>query len=263
HPCQCTCYCSFLKKCMDDDIIALAMAVPVGDAREQRTAKEKRLDALQRGRQTRIQNLRARQKTLSEEDTQQLAITSLTQPACVVPAAARRIASRPETKLKAMMQLACSPKIRGGSAAIERVRRLQDQSVAIVGKLCLDRQLRGWQMWLSRAPPVVAGARLFVMRGVSAMWDEASQSSRALLLRRNLCHDLGQSQKTVNVMVVLSAAFQAFVQRGRLESISDVQHLLQIEWQPWICAPLFLENTTAKLLFEGLRKTMPIEFANA
>eukprot|EP00959_Pyramimonas_sp_CCMP1952_P238624 4986353-Pyramimonas_sp.AAC.1 len=118
-------------------------------------------------------------------------------------------------------------------------------------------------MWLSRAPPVVAGARLFVMRGVSAMWDEASQSSRALLLRRNLCHDLGQSQKTVNVMVVLGAAFQAFVQRGSLQSISDVQHLLQIEWQPWICAPLFLENTTAKLLFEGLRKTMPIEFANA
>eukprot|EP00959_Pyramimonas_sp_CCMP1952_P011305 237294-Pyramimonas_sp.AAC.1 len=76
---------------MDDDIIALAMAVPVGDAREQRTAKEKRLDALQRGRQTRIQNLRARQKALSEEDTQQLAITSLTQPAYVVPAAARRI----------------------------------------------------------------------------------------------------------------------------------------------------------------------------
>ena len=246
---------------MDDDIVAIAMAVPVGDARQQRTGREKRLGALQRGRQTRIDNLRARLHAVSEEDTQQMAIASLTVPACRVPSAARRMASRPETKLKAMMQLACSPKVRGGGGPIEKVRRLQDMSVAIVGKLCLDRQVRGWQSWLSRAPPAAAGARLFAICGVSAMWDEASQASRALLLRRSL-HDLGQSQKVVNVMVVLGAVFQGAVQRGSLQSSSDVQQLIQIEWQPWCCAPLFLENTTAKLLFEGLRKSLPIEFAS-
>ena len=83
-----------------------------------------------------------------------------------------------------MIRLAMTPRVRGSGAAVAHVRKLQNQSAACVGKTALECQRVGLSHWLQRSWQPDCEE---VVKGLTFMWDEAAQKTRAIwVLSRGL-----------------------------------------------------------------------------
>lgn len=152
-----------------------------------------------------------------------------------------------ETPMESIMQLSVSPRVRGSGAAVEQARSLQNLSVAIVGKTALERQKQGLVYWLGRRAQRDLGENGSIMRGMAAMWDEASQRSSAPN-RKNFSN----APRFVQVMVTLSAIYN-------IESCGRQE---KWDWQPWFCAPMFMTETKHQCLLQGLARTLPFVWSD-
>ena len=144
----------------------------------------------------------------------------------------------------ALVRLAVSPRLKGSGPAVESARNLQNVSVALVARTILGRQRLGLGRWLDAAAAQQAERQDFeCLRGFTGMWDEASQRARSL--SSTLRSD---APKDVQVMVMLAALFSVLVDGASREVW---------QWQPWVCAPLFLAETKHKFLLHGLSTAFP------
>lgn len=250
---------------MDPELLQIAMAAPGGDIR-QTGWRAKRLDQLAEARQARLDKLAEKRQQVV--DPTERAVMALTIPGCSA-LAQKHETSIVDVRLEAAMRLACSLKVRGSGTAIEKVRKLQNTAVALIGSIALEKQRLGWRLWVEGS--VVGGEaggsdrdEMFKCRGFSIMWDEAAQKGRAL---KSVAFGQagGKSQRVVEVMVSLGVAFQgACVVKPRLAgSVDDQQEGVLAEWQPWLCPPLFMTATAHTHIIAGLRKAMPIDLCDA
>ena len=153
-----------------------------------------------------------------------------------------------------MIRLAMTPRVRGSGAAVAHVRKLQNQSAACVGKTALDCQRVGLSRWLQR--PCQPDCE-DVVKGLTFMWDEAAQKTRAILgaLARATGQEhklLGSAPKDVHVQVVLAGMYQVVHDEASQQA--------RWTWQPWLCPPLFVLSTRARVLLEGLERVLPLNF---
>lgn len=110
--------------------------------------------------------------------------------------------ARPKALLVgAMCRLAVSPKVRGIGAAVDKVRRLQNLSCALVANVSMALQRRGLDQWLGRPGGECVQHRVL---GVSAAWDEATQNMQALTGSTTAADGCLKSHKEVSSMVVLT-----------------------------------------------------------
>jgi len=122
---------------------------------------------------------------------------------------------------------------------VDRVRRLQQMSTALVGQGVLSRQEEGLNLWLNKGSDDGAEAAL---RGLTCMWDEATQKARAILASVNKKKEastkrLLRSQKYVECMVVLAS----------VSSSTMVGEEEKFEWEPWVCPPLLVKSTKVSI----------------
>ena len=158
-----------------------------------------------------------------------------------------------------MVRLAVSSRIRGSGPSVDRARKLQTISTAVVGKVILTRQSWGVERWLQRSE---LATRKKVL-GFSAMWDEASQRLRALIERipGEACSALNspslvtKSQKVIEVMVTLWNIYQA--------RLGETCGGANIEWQPFICKPMFLASTGHEFILAGLFDVLPLNLPDS
>ncbi len=248
------------------DLRAIALAVPFrggeeDDAAREARCKKRRADAAENARKA-LAKKRVDAKQQKLEEVSKAASFAV----AVLPGADKLLQSSTSTALApcanpmvASAALAFSPKIRGSGSCIEKCRRLQNRAVALVGKCVVDRQAYGLNRWLEMGLKATESMRV---RGVCAMWDEATQKLRALLLDRAQRESLASatlaaSKKTAQVMVTLSAvaelALAAELVDGKVERCFFCQ--------PWIAGPLFLPSTKAAFVLDGVLRNLPIKIA--
>jgi len=129
---------------------------------------------------------------------------------------------------------------------VDRVRRLQHISFALLGETALVRQSEGWSRWISTE------GHEGDMRGLTFMWDEATQRTRANLQRKlNPAGRLSKAPRLLELMVVLAAVIQMRM-RG------DGSTCLQ--WQPWLAAPMVMLSTKHEHVLSGLAGALPVNF---
>lgn len=164
--------------------------------------------------------------------------------------------------LLAMCKLAVSAKVRGSGPVVDKVRRLQHISSAMLGASALHLQETGLRAWLLNNPPASDGFHRVL--GFSMMWDEAEQKLKALLTKvgdlraTSTTAKRGPSTQTaVNVMACLGSVHQTTAQ---VDEHGFVDRKLQ--WQPRLAAPLFLTSTNKDSILEGLARSMPVDLTN-
>lgn len=163
-----------------------------------------------------------------------------------------------EVQQEAMLRLSMSHVVRGSGALVEKVRRLQNLSVALVAHSALGLQKQGLQLWLQRPARKSFDHRVF---GVAIMWGEASQQLKPLLSRLQRlrggsatpCH----APKDVQIMVVMGCAH---LMEAHVDEAGGMKR--DFQWQPWLAPPLFLEAATKPHLVEGLARTMPFDLTD-
>jgi hypothetical protein len=121
-----------------------------------------------------------------------------------------KAASFQKASIAGMVRLASTPRVRGSGAAVNNVRKLQNQSAACVGITALECQRVGLDQWLRRTEQPECED---VVKGLTFMWDEAAQKTRAIL--GALARATGQEQKLlssapkdVHFLVVLAGMYQ-------------------------------------------------------
>lgn len=188
--------------------------------------------------------------------------------ALTLPGAAAILGVKPKTlksaSPQALLRLALSPKVRGTGPAVDRVRAAQQTGFALVATAALHAQESGLLQWLdapaaprgheggdeSQAPAVPRGHERAdaAVRGITAMWDEASQRARALLRGRHV----SRAQSTVEVLVMLGALHDVTV---------DADGVERWAWQPWLAPPILLHSTQHRVLSDALDSCMPFAFS--
>jgi hypothetical protein len=227
---------------MDSDIAALARA----------GAAERRDELVQRAEH-------ARKVRKLEKDEREKAATTPTMEAAklaaiTIPGASHVLGipqpSPMQTPLRALAKLALSPKVRGTGAEVDKCRTLQTLGCALLGITALERQSEGWLLWLNRDREAERS-----LRGLSCMFDGASQKSRGVLhaAREHKVLSQTMSQKLVEFLVVLASVVQVDMSSNGAETWA---------WQPWLCPPLLLASTKAVALMAALNIALPINFAD-
>ena len=79
------------------------------------------------------------------------------------------------------------------------------------------------------------------------MWDEAGQKVRALLASR-----FSSAQRIVQVMVTLAVLWESRV----------FDAVTKRRWEPWVCPPLFMDNTKHEALLAGLERVLPFKLTD-
>lgn len=245
---------------MDPDILQIALAAPCD--REGQGRRGATPEVLQRARA-------ASAKSRASRSSPQVSVEGAKLAALCIPGCApllgeldtkgSRDKGAKELPISAMSRLAVSPKVRGSGSAVEKVRRLQNLSCALVATSALRLQRLGLDRWLRSGP--APGTQLRVI-GFSLSWDEASQKLRALLEHAGCDKSSAMatlqptSQKDVQVMVVLGTMHLSFIKSraGHTEVLS--------EWQPWLAAPMFLSSTGAQHILEGLARAGPVDMTD-
>ena len=74
-----------------------------------------------------------------------------------------------------LIRVALTPRVRGSGPAVEQCRAVQNSAVAVVARCALAAQERGFNLWLDRRG-ASASSDVPMMRGCSAMWDEAAKA---------------------------------------------------------------------------------------
>lgn len=251
---------------MDPELLRLAslQVGPSGDeGRPQRRGASP--GALAKARAAKAKKKQEAEKTSQRLDPDAVVVASLCIPGCTgLLGEVAENALAPYRKrdgplpLLAMCKLAVSAKVRGSGAVIDKVRRLQHLSSAMLGASALHLQEQGLQAWLRRAIP--AGSTSHRVVGFALMWDEAEQKMKALLAKIAELKALSQTkehapatQTTVNVMVCLASVHNMTVDVDGEGHVSR-----EYQWQPWLAAPLFLTSKNKDCILEGFARSMPV-----
>lgn len=246
---------------MDPDILAIVAAQGGQDAapaRRQGASNE----ALAKARAAKAEKRSARVEAQGTATTSQVQVASLCIPGCGVvmglpEQGANLYRSNKPWPLEAMCRLSVSPRIRGSGAVVERVRKMQNVSVALVGSAALEMQRAGFDKWVVQASAPAAGEHRVL--GMSIMWDEATQNTKAVLTKmqelpgNTAMSRAGNSQTVVQVMVTLGTVHEmtaSVLETGQVERRS--------EWQPWVAAPQFVTSTGHAYLLKALSRSMPV-----
>lgn len=237
---------------MDPDILQiLARPAPEpapDEATRQEDVKRRRLEGLAKAREARLENRKsaAEQAALQRSSPAELGMLALTVPGC--GHLAQRTKVSPELQMRAVQKLAFSPRVRGSGKEVERVRLLQDSSVALVGSLYLERQSAGFKAWLVTAKQQRENnSGPYRVHALSAMWDEASQKARGLLSQSMSGKVITKSQKAVEVMVLLAAVFRADLSQSADGSVASD------------AAPMLLGSTGHGHILAALRRLLPVD----
>lgn len=163
--------------------------------------------------------------------------------------------------MKAMCRLAVSPRVRGSGAAVEKLRKLQATSCALLSNATLKNQRAGLAAWLeSRCRPGVSHRVL----GFASMWDEASQKLKAMLTTASGSNSVGTAnafQTSGRPRMSKSCARSAACARWRLGRQEDGSLIREARWQPWISPPRFMAGTSHKFLIEALGRSLPVDLS--
>lgn len=251
---------------MDPDILAMAMA-NVGDEADSGGSGRRGASAavLARARAKSAANRKERKQaaeTRIDHEGAQVAALCIPGVASLLqaPGTSSLQPKQGRLHLPAMTKLAVSPKVKGSGAAIERVRRLQNVSCALLSAAALKLQRAGLERWLVAPPKAEVVHRVL---GFSAMWDEASQKLKALLttvrgmkMKEHVASNMS-APKEVQVMCVLGSVHHVQLRAGPSETPELVG-----QWQPWLAPPLFLTSTAHKYLIEGLARVLPVDLTD-
>lgn len=252
---------------MDPEIMAMALARPAEDDTEGGASKRRRgaSDAvLQKARAASSASRQAKmlENTRPDEAGAKLAalcipgVSDLLNP----DSDTRRKPKKGHLDIDAMSRLAVSPRIRGSGPAVEKVRRLQNLSCALLGKAAMHLQTAGLRGWLQSPPKPDTLHRVI---GFSAMWDEASQKIKGLLSKASNFDPSSTtlrkmtSPKAVQVLVTLGTVHMLEARTGQGEQL-----VRTAIWMPWLAPPLFLPSTSSADVIEGLRRTLPADLTD-
>ena len=248
---------------MDPELWRIAQALPSGESVDERAARLRSARKLQASRARDVRRKKRERANQAPISTEELAVLSFSVPACQDFAKRLKAVTRGAVKVEALQRLAYSRRIQGSGAAVERVRHLQSLGVRLMGQFAQHRQQAGLQKWLAKgrpSPGSVGNLATHRFRGVSVMWDEAPQRSRAMLLRAMRSRSITKSQNVVEFLVAIGAVFEMALTVSPPEVESDHREGCVVSWQPWLMAPLLVEPSSTKFVLQALAKSLPLDF---
>lgn len=151
-----------------------------------------------------------------------------------------------------VVSLAVSPRFRGSGPAVERCRLVQHMAGALVATAALRQQETGIERSLGEASDLTAANSDSegLHRGLSAMWDGASQKTRSLKGK-----EATNAPRDVEAIVVLACIVTMPFGAGQSEG--------KLAWEPWLCPPTLVAASKHEYLLATLKKVLPFAYDDA